>query len=122
MLLNADTARPTLQHQLQRTGASVDRVIAYHTIYNPQKPDLALSHALLKGDIDAITFTSGSTVRGFIGQVSPISANVAKNIKMICIGPMTAQIAIEHGITDPIIANIATDDGMVEAIIQALTS
>lgn len=122
LLLNADIARPTLQYQLQRTGASVDRVIAYHTIYNPQKPDLALSHALLKGDIDAITFTSGSTVRGFVGQVGPISANVAKNIKMICIGPMTAQIAIEHGITDPIVANIATDDGMVEAIIQALTS
>ncbi|MCW1969624.1 MAG: hydroxymethylbilane synthase [Anaerolineae bacterium] len=122
LLLNADIARPTLQHQLQRNGAMVDRVVAYHTIPNPQKPSATLSHALLNGDIAAITFTSGSTVRSFIQQVGPVSSNVAKNTKMVCIGPMTAQIAMENGITDPIVADTTTDDGMVEALIQTLMS
>jgi uroporphyrinogen III methyltransferase/synthase len=68
--------------------------------------------------VDAITFTSASTVRGFLQALGDIG--LVGNPKVVCIGPVTAKAAREHGLTVHAVANPHTTDGLVEALERAL--
>jgi Uroporphyrinogen-III synthase len=61
-----------------------------------------------------VTFTSPSTVRGFAEalQGSPLPSNV----KVVCIGPVTAQAAREAGFPVHAVATTYTIPGLVAAI------
>jgi uroporphyrinogen-III synthase len=61
--------------------------------------------------VDAVTFTSSSTVRGFLAG-GPVPAGA----KVICIGPITAQTARECGLTVTAVAGQYTEDGLIEAL------
>jgi uroporphyrinogen-III synthase len=74
---------------------------------------------LAAGEIDAIAFTSGSTVRGFIGALS--STGLRGSPKVVCIGPVTAAEARAHGLIVHAVANPHTTDGLVDALERALT-
>ena len=67
---------------------------------------------LSAGQVDAVTFTSASTVRGFVGALGPVKGNP----KVVCIGPVTAKEARAHGLTVSAVANPHTIDGVVEAL------
>ncbi len=73
--------------------------------------------ALRSIDIDYITFTSGSTVKGFFNNFGNPKA-VFKNAQVVSIGPSTAKVADELGIQIDIIANPYTIEGMIEAMIS----
>ena len=73
------------------------------------------ARALAAGEVDAITFTSASTVRGFIGALGAPSGDP----KVVCIGPVTAREAREHGLTVHAVAKPHTTDGLVEALERA---
>ena len=66
-------------------GWSPTRVDAYRT---PHAPLASRSgrDALRTGEVDAVTFTSASTVRGFVGALGAVSGSP----KVVCIGPVTA--------------------------------
>ena len=71
----------------RREGLEPDRVDAYRTVFPKTLPRAARA-ALAAGEVDAITFTSASTVRGF---TQALGANpVAGKPKVVCIGPVTA--------------------------------
>jgi len=115
LLLNADLARATLQQALIETGAEVDRVVTYRTVPS----DLSgapIGEALQRGEIDAITFSSGSTVRNFIEKVG-LEVLRESRAKLVCIGPSTAQSLLALGLPQPVVAAEATDEGMVAALI-----
>ena len=67
LLPRASKARPALVELLRAGGAKVTLVTAYETHVN-HPPDAA--YAALADGADAVTFTSGSTVEGFVA-VSP---------------------------------------------------
>jgi uroporphyrinogen-III synthase len=103
LLPRADIAREALADGLRRGGAAVDEIAAYRT-----RP--ARRQALL-GPVDAVTFTSSSTVRGFLA-----GGSVPAGAKVICIGPITAQTARECGLEVTAVAEQYTEDGLIEAL------
>lgn len=108
LLPQADIARRVLVHGLREQGALVDEVVAYHTrVERLPRPDLS--------GVDAVTFTSSSTVRGFL-EAGPVPPGAA----VICIGPITAQTARENGLNVTEVAGDYTEDGLVAALVAAL--
>jgi uroporphyrinogen III methyltransferase/synthase len=117
LLLRADIAREALAVELRRKGAEVDEIAAYRTVVRPPDAE-ALARALAERP-DVITFTSSSTVRGFVaslGQANP--AEALRGVTVACIGPITAQTARQAGLTPQIVAETYTMSGLVQAIIS----
>jgi uroporphyrinogen-III synthase len=108
LLPRAAIAREALVEGLRRRGAVVDEIAAYRTREVDDRP------AAL-GPVDAVTFTSSSTVRGFLAG-GPVPAGA----KVVCIGPVTAQTAREHGLEVAAVAEHYTEDGLIAALVVAL--
>jgi uroporphyrinogen-III synthase len=109
LLPRAEIAREMLTVELRRKGAIVDEVAAYRTIL--AKPD---QHAMadLQGGIDAILFTSSSTVRNFVD----LTGSDTRSAVIACIGPITAQTARDMGLHIHVVATEYTMDGLVQAL------
>jgi len=113
----ADIAPDGFEDALAGKGWEPTRVDAYRTIF-PRTLPAAARRAISRGEVDAITFTSASTVRGFLQALGDIG--LVGNPKVVCIGPVTAKAAREHGLTVHAVANPHTTDGLVEALERAL--
>ena len=111
----ADIAPQGLEDALAAKGWSPTRVDAYRTRMPRALPEEARV-ALRTGAVDAITFTSSSTVRGFVGAIR----TVAGNPKVVCIGPVTAKEARDHGLTVHAVADPHTVDGVAQALVRVL--
>lgn len=109
LLPRASRTRPALAHLLQQGGADVTCVTAYETHLN-HPPNSA--YADLTNGVDIVTFTSGSTVDGFL----KVTSNLNVSVTAACIGPITAQVAIDAGLDVPIVADTYTSEGLVTAI------
>jgi uroporphyrinogen-III synthase len=107
----ADIAPEGLEDALASKGWSPLRVDAYRTVFPRTLPKEARD-ALAAGAVDAITFTSASTVRGFIGAVGAVTGTP----RVVCIGPVTAKEARAHGLTVHAVADPHTTDGLVAAL------
>jgi uroporphyrinogen-III synthase len=112
----ADIAPPGLEDALAAKGWRAERVDAYRT-KTPRALPAEAREALRDGRVDAITFTSASTVRGFLGAVRVVTGNP----KVVCIGPVTAREAREHGLVVAAVAKPHTVDGLVAALERAVT-
>ncbi len=113
----ADIAPPGLEDALATKGWSPDRVDAYRTRMARSLP-VEARRALREGRIDAVTFTSASTVRGFVGAIDVVRGNP----KVVCIGPVTAREAREHGLRVSAVARPHTMEGMIEALERVFTA
>jgi uroporphyrinogen-III synthase len=72
---------------------------------------------------DWITFTSSSTVRNFVAMAGAEAiAGVLAGVKVASIGPITSATARELGIEVTVEASVFTMDGLVEAILRAVSS
>ncbi|MGZ8599116.1 MAG: uroporphyrinogen-III synthase [Actinomycetota bacterium] len=112
----ADVAPEGLEDALAAKGWTPVRVDAYRTRI-PRSLPLDARSALRDGRVDAVTFTSASTVRGFVRLVGAARGNP----KVICIGPVTAREARDRGFTVHAVARPHTLEGLVEAVERALT-
>jgi uroporphyrinogen-III synthase len=112
----ADIAPPGLEEALAAKGWSPSRVTAYRTRLARSLPPAART-ALRDGRVDAIAFTSASTVRGFAGAAGPLGGRP----RVVCIGPVTARAAREHGLTVHAVARPHTLDAMVAAVERSLS-
>lgn len=117
LLPRAEKARTILPEELKKMGALVDEITAYETHLDAQEKEQLIS--LLKTDqIDAVTFTSSSTVTNFMELLK--SENMDKtldNITFASIGPITSDTARSLGIDIDIEANPYTIDGLVDALL-----
>jgi uroporphyrinogen-III synthase len=87
----------------------------YRTVTgNPDPEQLARVHA---GEVDAITFTSSSTVTNFRDLVGVLPA---PQPLVVSIGPITSDTAQERGLRVDVEADPHTIDGLVEAVVRAL--
>ena len=100
---------------LLSAGLSVEDVPLYRTVYETH-PFLReqIREMLESGKIDAVTFTSASTVRGFTGAVK--DADYTK-IRAVCIGEQTAAEAAKHGMRIQV-SEQASMDAMVGKIVE----
>ena len=114
----ADIAPDGLEDALAAKGWTPTRVDAYRTVFPKTLPKTA-ERALAAGDVDAITFTSASTVRGFLQALG--GTTIAGKPKVVCIGPVTAKQARDAGVTVHAVADPHTTDGLVAALERALT-
>lgn len=125
LLPTADIARETLASGLRERGAHVDAVIAYRTV--PGAGAVSLAPLLAAGTVDAITFTSSSTVRYLLeglvqtGMNQPDLVRRLNDLRIVCIGPITAQTARESGLHVAAEAASATNEGIIAALLTAFT-
>lgn len=108
LLLRADLASDVLARGLQARGVSVTDVDAYRTVMPPAR-------AIDLQTIDAITFTSSSTVRNFVAMLNGARDELDR-ATIFCIGPVTAETARELGLRVDAVAEEHTIDGLVEVI------
>ena len=120
----ADIAPPGLESALAAKGWEAIRVDAYRTKLPRSLPPEART-ALRAGAVDAVTFTSASTVRGFVrALLGPTGAgtSVLGDPKVVCIGPVTAREARAHGFTVHAVARPHTLEGLVTALERTLSA
>jgi len=103
---------------LRRMGAEVDVVEAYRTV-RPKGGSKRLKQFLLEDKIDAITFTSSSTVNHFAELLKKEDLKKRlKGIAIACIGPVTATRAKGWGMKVHIQPKQYTIPGLTRAIAQ----
>lgn len=121
LLPRTDIARATLAAELRVRGAEVNEVVAYRTVVRPPEPE-ALRRALIEQRPDAITFTSSSTVRGFVASIAASGlgapAEALRGVAVACIGPVTAATAREQGLVPAVTAEEYTMDGLTDALVR----
>jgi uroporphyrinogen III methyltransferase/synthase len=111
LVARAEEARDTLPEGLREAGASVDVVALYRTLREPpRRPERALA-------ADAVTFTSSSTVRGF---VEALAGHDLSGVRAVSIGPITSDAAREAGLEVVAEASRHDVDGLVETLIETL--
>jgi uroporphyrinogen III methyltransferase/synthase len=114
LIPQAETARDTLAEGLRKLGADVNVIPVYRTV--PALGDsAALAREILAGRIDAVTFTSSSTVHSFVQSVGAEAAR-SERYSAAVIGPITAGTAREYGLPVAIEAVEHTAAGLVDAL------
>jgi uroporphyrinogen-III synthase len=111
----ADIAPEGLEDALAAKGWTPERVDAYRTRFARSLSPEARA-ALRVGDVDAVTFTSASTVQGFVNAVSVVRGDP----KVVCIGPITARAARDRGLRVSTVADPHTVGGLVAAVERSL--
>ncbi len=113
----AAAARDVLPDRLRAAGAEVEVTQIYRAVLPEGTADL-LRAELAHGTLDAVTFTSSSTVTHF--QAALEGAPFPAGAIAACIGPVTARAATEAGFPVELIAESYTTDGLAEALARHL--
>jgi uroporphyrinogen III methyltransferase/synthase len=112
LLPRAEIARDVLPAGLRERGYEVDVLPVYRTVRaTPADADVALVRG---GDVDAITFTSSSTVQNFRDLVPSFEG---EQPLVVSIGPVTSNTARGHGLRVDVEAETHTIDGLVAALL-----
>jgi uroporphyrinogen III methyltransferase/synthase len=116
LLPRAAEARDVLVRELGRLGARVDEVAAYRT--RPATEAAAgLREALAARRVDAVTFTSSSTVRNFAALFRPGElAGLLTGVVVAVIGPITRATAQGLGIEAQVMPATYTIPALARAI------
>lgn len=110
----ADIGRDALATGLTEAGALVDRVNAYRTV--PTEGVDAQAREALSQGIDAVTFTSSSTVTNLVNMLNGDRAALEAS-SIACIGPTTAATARELGLRVDLVADEHTVEGLADALV-----
>jgi len=114
LLARADIAPEGLEATLEAKGWTALRVEAYRTVLSGHLP-AAAARAVTNGTVDGVTFTSASTVDGWVRMGGPLDGAA-----MVCIGPVTAARAEEMGMTVAAVGEPHTIEGLVAALERVL--
>lgn len=113
LIPGADIANPALAEILRARGATVDEVEAYRTVSQAPPADAL---AELEGGVDVVTFTSPSTVQGFV-QIGAGWRDLTRGVIIATIGPLTSEAAVAAGLEVHVEAAEHTTEGLVNALI-----
>jgi uroporphyrinogen-III synthase len=114
----SEDARDVLPAGLRGMGCVVDQVAAYRTRADGAGAE-ALRDALIRGDVDVVTFASASAVRGFVDAVGESLAACAP---AVTIGPVTSDAARAAGVGVIAEASEASIAGIVAAVETVLAA
>ena len=112
LYITAEGARETLVDGLMERGAEVTVIRAYRSIQDGAGAS-KLKKALVTGSVHAVTFTSASSVRGYVDAVGE---ELSLKAPAVTIGPQTSEAAASAGIQLLAEAEESTIDGVVAAV------
>jgi len=110
----AQDAREVLPDGLRAAGADVEVIPVYTTLLTTDDGE-RLANAILSGLVDAVTFTSPSTVDGFVALVGEHTVRSGQ-FAAVVIGPVTAQAARDAGMGDLVMAARSSVEGLADAL------
>ncbi len=117
LLPRAKKARTILPEELTKMGARVDEVTAYETRLDDEGKEELIA-LLESNEIDAVTFTSSSTVSNFMSMLeSKDTKKLLKNVVTASIGPITSDTARSLDIEPAIEAKEYTIQGLVDSLL-----
>lgn len=123
LLPRSAIAAQDLPNALRSLGASVTDLPVYTTV-TVMPPASALADVAAGGPIDAICFTSPSTVRAYL-ELLARNADIVTTFALavpVSIGPTTSAALQEVGLGAPVTAQRQTAQGLVDALIAWRTS
>jgi uroporphyrinogen III methyltransferase/synthase len=121
LLPRASKARDVLPEALRAAGHGVDIVAAYETRPPPADAVDALRSELEAGRVDAVTFTSSSTVDNLCELLGPVAPYLLGVPRIASIGPITTATAHARGLRVDVTATEYTVPGLVKALADSWT-
>jgi uroporphyrinogen III methyltransferase / synthase len=123
LIPRAEKAREILPEGIARMGGEVDVVTVYRTGL-PDDTDVARIRSMLEHkEVDAITFTSSSTVTHFVRMMGESAVSgLLDGVTVASIGPITSKTIRESGLKVDVEAAEYTIDGLIKAIADHFTS
>ena len=122
LIPRASLAREVLPAELAHLGAIVDDVEVYQSIKPAidRQRIIELFHQRL---IDAITFTSPSTISNLVSLIEPDNLReFFRGTLIACIGPVTSAAAIELGLENIVQPSVYNAQALVQTIVESLIS
>ena len=116
VIARAEQARDVLPDGLRERGYHVDVLPVYRTVQ--ADPDPAQLDRVRAGEVDALTFTSSSTVTNLCDLVGAVPD---PQPLVVSIGPVTSATARARGLRVDAEADPHTIDALVVALQDALT-
>jgi uroporphyrinogen III methyltransferase/synthase len=116
LVARALRAPDTLPDALRAAGCVVDVVAAYETHPAPRPGLEALATDLEEGRIDAVTFTSSSTVDHLCDALGPRATALLGRARLASIGPVTGETARRRGLR----IDVQPRESTLTALIRAL--
>lgn len=115
IIVRAKEGSKELIPPLEAAGLCVKDIATYETVYEVNEVLCEeVKGTFGRGEIDAVTFTSASTVRGFVNALKGLDY---AGIKAVCIGEQTAAEAEKYGM-QIVVAKEASMDSMMELILE----
>ena len=120
-IIRAREGREELIQSLESEGIAVHVAVAYETAIVDSLPD-DIRCKLTEGQLDALSFTSPSTVRGILNHLDQSELESLKNRSAFAsIGPTTTEVLNEFGVTRVVEAEKATVESLCQAIVRHFT-
>ncbi|MCL6588530.1 MAG: uroporphyrinogen-III C-methyltransferase [Firmicutes bacterium] len=117
LLARADTGNPELAEGLKAQNILVEDLIVYRTLPDGGEKEI-ITELLKDGKIHYFTFTSPSTVSNFMSVIGSERLRLVNRCKIICIGPITAKIALDFGLNVSDIATHFSYEGIMAKLIN----
>ncbi|HEX3010445.1 MAG TPA: uroporphyrinogen-III C-methyltransferase [Syntrophomonadaceae bacterium] len=117
LLPRAGGARAILPESIRDLGAHVSEINLYRAEPVSYIGNKVIDQ-IVNRQIDLITFTSSSTVHNFVDIIGQENVDKLTDVKIGCIGPITADTARDYGFTVAITAGEYTIAGLVQAILE----
>ncbi len=111
-------ARTVIADGLEAAGVAVDS-IAFYDNRRPEVDDGALRAELVAGELDALTFSSPSTVDHFLAGLDDASREAAGRVMIAAIGRTTARHLDRVGLPATVVAARPDAESMAEALVAA---
>lgn len=116
LVARAEVARDVVPDTLRAAGCTVDVVAVYKTRSPPRALLEGLSALLEGGEIDAVTFTSSSTVDHLCDALGDAAPELLSHTCVASIGPITTATAQKRGLRVDVTASEYTVPGLVRAL------
>ncbi|WP_027178523.1 uroporphyrinogen-III C-methyltransferase [Maridesulfovibrio bastinii] len=117
LIPRAKVAREVLPQELEKAGAEVEILPVYETRLSNNDPE-PIRAAFKETKIHYLTFTSSSTVHNFFELISPKEFELHKdNVKIACIGPVTAKTLSEYGFSPDVQPEEYTIPALVDELV-----
>jgi uroporphyrinogen III methyltransferase/synthase len=116
LLPRAAKARDVLPDTLRDAGWEVDVVVAYENRPPPLEKTEQLLRELEDRRIDAVVFTSSSTVDNLCDLLGPSAPERLAGVRVASIGPLTSETARERGLRVDVTATQSNVRGLVQAL------
>ena len=118
LIATGERRAPALAGGLRTLGAVVDEAVVYRT--RPARLADWVEPEILSGSIDAVAFTSGSTARFLVRQLSEEGRRRLRECCLVAIGPVTRQVLEELHLPVAAEARSPGPAGIVDALARCL--